>query len=421
MTEIEKYQDYLKQLRTPYIKLCRARFLNPDGSTAFSVTNNPQFLRNKALISDNGSFNCNLQNGRRRSLQLTFAQVTDDFDYNLNNVWFGSEIAWDEGLVLSDGTPYFIQQAVFLVENPQEAVNPDDRSITYDLVDKWANLDGGLYGNLEATYTADYGVNVFVPIAELLREDKGNGHPVDGVTPIFTNWYNDKTQTLPDGTAVSLADAPYSLTVEPGTKADVVLGFASMLNAWVGYDPSGALRVDPSQDDILDITKPVEWEFSEDEAELLGRTYAVKNTEVHNDIIIVGEMLDDKSQPAARAQNLDPASDTNIKQIGRKTLRLSMPDYFTVQQCRDYAEWKLKRATVLQKAVTVRCSQIMHIQPNQLITIVRTDKPGKPVERHLVMGYTRPIKGTDEMTINCVSVNDFPVATVTEWNGGETT
>ena len=49
-------------------------------------------------------------------------------------------------------------------------------------------------------------------------------------------------------------DAPYTLEVDPGsgTYAEVILGFAEMLNAWIGYDATGRLRIDPSQDDLLD-------------------------------------------------------------------------------------------------------------------------------------------------------------------------
>ena len=58
---------------------------------------------------------------------------------------------------------------------------------------------------------------------------------------------------------------------------------------------------------------------------------------------------------------------------------------------------------------------MMHIFENNLVEIVRTDKPGAPVERHLIQGYTRPLATNGAMTINAVSVADFPVATITSW------
>ena len=402
-------------LRKPFQKLCRLRFLQPDGSTAFSLDNAPNGARSGTFIAD-GNIAHNWQNGARTSATVTLSNVDGEFDYNFNSVWFGQEIALDEGLVLSDGvTEFYIQQGIFLIETPTENVSPGGRTAIYNLVDKVAALDGTLGGYLEGTHQVDVGTNIFTPIVSLLAEDKGNGQPVDRIAPVFTNYYNDKTQTLPDGTSKSMALSPYTLTVDStdGTIWDIVSGLAAMVNAWVGYDETGALRIDPSQDDILDNSKPVLWEFSMDEAELCGMSYQVKNTEVYNDYIVVGEQLSDYSQPRGRAQILDPSSPVDINAIGRKTKRISQAGFGTDTQCMDYAEWMVKRSAVLQRAVTVSCSQMFHLRGNELITLTRTDKPGNPTERHLIQGFTRPLVNSGAMQLNCTSVHDFPTATVT--------
>lgn len=412
----EQTLAYLAALRYPFYKLCRLRFLQPDGSTAFSLDNNPKNKRSGAFIAD-GSISANLQNGKRRNATVVLSNLDGSFDYNVNTVWFGTEIAIDEGLILPNGSEYYIQQGVFAIENPSEAVEPANRTATYNLVDKWSYLDGTLFGNLESTYEVPVGTNIFQPIEAILALDRGNGQPVDGVTPIFTEYYNSKTQALPDGSTANLIDSPYTLRIDSnnGTYADVLLGLAAMVNAWIGYDQTGALRIDPSQDDILDTNKPILWQFSMDEATFLGANYTVRNVDVYNDYIVLGELLDDNSQPAGRATNLDPRSDTNVQTIGRKTFRMSAPGFATDKQCQDLAVWKLKRSTSLQKAISISCSQLFHIEENGLVTIVRTDKPGSPVERHLVMGFTRPLTSNGEMQINAVSVQDFVTATVTSW------
>ena len=181
----------------------------------------------------------------------------------------------------------------------------------------------------------------------------------------------------------------------------------SLLNAWVGYDNTGALRVDPSQDDLLDTAKPVAWQFKLEDFSFLGATYTIKNTEVYNDYIVVGEQLDDYTQPSGRATNNNPESDTNVQTIGRKTFREQRAGFATSTQCQDLANWMLKRSSILQKSISISCSQILHINENELVEIVRTDKTGSPVERHLVMGFSRPLNGTEQMTIDAVSVNDL--------------
>lgn len=416
MTQQEKYLAYLEALKKPFQKRCRLRFLNPDGSTAFFVDDSPTNPQSGAFI-ESGTLTVNLQNGVRRTAEVTLANADGAFDYNVNHLWFGQEVALDEGLVLPSGEDYYIQQGVFLLEKPVETVKPGERTISYSLTDKWANLDGTLWGNLDGVYKGQLNVNIFQQITALLSHDRGNGQKVDPIPPVYTDFYVRLTQTLPDGTTVPILNAPYTLVVEPGsgTYAGVILGFAEMLNAWVGYDATGRLRLDPSQADLLDSEKAVSYSFSMNETELLGMTYTIENTEVYNDYIVMGAALDDNSQPGARATNEDPMSSTNVKIIGRKTIWTDEDGYATQTQCADRAEWELKRATVLQKSVDVSCSQIFHLEENTIIELVRSDKEGFPTERHLVMGFSRPLASTGAMTISAVSVADFPVATVTVW------
>lgn len=718
MTEQEKYLAYLKALKKPFQKLCRLRFLNPDGSTAFFVDNSQKNRYSGAFIAE-GTLTVNLQNGVRRTASVTLSNMDGAFDYNVNRVWFGQEIALDEGLVLPSGEDYYIQQGVFLLETPKETVEPGKRTATYELVDKWANLDGTLWGKLDGLYRGELNVNIFQQIDALLQDDKGNGRKVDPVAPVYTEYYNGgvhfisadappkgsdwydvasdgkngavaigiltgvtkdggntwgqlgysfsrkaaitygdgvyivldagtvyrsadggytwtrtnlgsewvgadsycaaygdgtflllcaseppryanstdggvtwtqgttdhpqeypmelvyvgggsflaggkttfiggprifvtgirsngtsnghtllyppqeklqypvlaaqngrgflfvpgtnraywsddlqnwvsidlpetgiwsaasysvdtltvfrstedggaplcsqdagrtwstaavqgtgagvsgaaalnddaeryitvngtgallrgeggRAQQLADGTLQLLTNAPYTLEVEPGsgTYAGVVLGFAEMLNAWVGYDSTGRLRIDPSQDDLLDGKKPISYAFSMEETTLLGLTYTAENTEVYNDYIVMGAALDDNSQPGARAYNNDPMSDTNVQLIGRKTIWTEEDGYATERQCADRAAWELKRSAVLQKSVNISCAQILHLVENTLVTVARTDKPGAPVERHLVTGFVRPLSGSGAMTISATSVADFPAATITTW------
>lgn len=413
----QTFEKYLNALSHPFVKLCRLRFLNPDGSTAFALDNRVKSRFSSSFIAD-GTLSVNLQNGQRRRANVILSNEDGTFDFDINKIWFGQQVAIDEGLVLPDGSDFYLPQGVFYVEEPSETFMPSQKTIELSLADKWSYLDGSLFGNLDATYQVPVGTNIFEAMASVLAFDRGNGTVLDNVPPLFTEYYNGKTQTLPDGSVVNVIDSPYTLTIdnESGTYADILLGLAQMLNAWIGYDAAGRLRVDASQDDILDTTKPVLFSFSPDEAKFLGATYTVKAKDVYNDVIIVGEALDDNSQAAGRAVNMDPSSDTNIyTSLGRRTVRESASGYYTDTQCVDLAVWRLKRLTVLQKAVSISCGQIFHISENNLVTIRREDKPGAPVERHLIQGFSRPLAGSGSMTISAVSVNDYPMATTEKY------
>ena len=410
-----QYLQYLSALKYPFTKICKIEFLQPDNSVAYALDNNPKNPRSNAFIQS-GNISVNLQNGQRRQANITLANLDGEYDYAVNKIWFGERILLSEGLLLQDGTEFYLPQGVFYIKDPQETLQPSQKTATYNLVDKWARLDGTLGGTLDGIYEVPVNSSIFTAISSLLSENMGNGQPYDNVPPVFTNYYNNLTTTLPDGSEISNVLTPYTLRIdsETGTRADVILGLNEMLAGWVGYDQTGRFRLSPSQDDILDTTKPVQWSFSPSEVQWLGATYNIKNSEVKNDIIIMGEALGDQPQANARATNLDPASDTNVNLIGYKTYRESKQGFYTDDICEAQAVFELKRRTVLQKAVSISCTQMFHLSENNLVEIRRTDKPGSPVERHLIQGFTRPLAQTGAMTINAVSVNDFPIATITK-------
>ncbi len=410
-----RFEQYLSALKTDFTKIARLEFLNPNGTVAFVLDNNYKNNRSGAFIQD-GSLSVNLQNGTRRAASVLLSNTNGEYDFNVNNLWFGTTVRLQMGLLLPDGTEYLIPQGVFYIKDPEESFLPSQRTIRLELVDKWAMLDGTLGGNLDGIYEVPVNSNIFEAIDGLLKDAQGNGYVFDSTPAIYTSYYNNMTQTLPDGTIASLVESPYTARFDSfgETYADVILELNSMVAGWIGYDATGALRLDPSQDDILDITKPILWTFNPNEKQFLGATYSIRNSEVKNEIIRVGQALDGGySQVGAKAQNLDPTSDTNINIIGRKVDRKEQSNYYTNDICASLAEFELKRNTILKKSVTIMSTQMFHLSENNLVVIRRIDKKGKPFERHLINGYTIPLGQTGEMTINATSVSDFPIATVT--------
>lgn len=409
-----RFQQYLSAVKGNFTKIARLEFLQPNGTLAFALDNNYRNRKSSAFIQE-GQLSVNLQNGTRRTASVTLFNGDGSFDYNINNLWFGQRVVLRMGLILPDGTEYLVPQGVFYVKNPEETFMPNQRTVKLNLVDKWAMLDGSLGGNLDGIYEVPLNSNIFQAIDGLLKDDQGNGLPFDDTPAIYTSYYNEMTQTLPDGTIASLVESPYTARFDSfgKTYADIILELNDMVAGWIGYDANGALRLDPSQDDILDITKPILWSFKPTEKQFLGATYTVKNADVKNEIIRVGQALDDGyAQVGAKAQNYDPSSDTNINLIGRKVDRQEKSGYYTNDICAALAEFELKRQTILKKSVSIRSSQLFHLTENNLITIQRIDKKGSPYERHLINGFSIPIAQTGEMTISATSVSDFPIATV---------
>ena len=416
MTQAEKWQAYFERLKGPFTKLAKLEFLFPDGSLMFAIDNNPNNPKSKAFIQD-GNITVNFNNGQRRTASVTLANVDNQFSFEVNKIWFGTQVRLSEGLVLADGTEFYIPQGIFYLKDPTETLKPNENTVTWDLYDKWSYLDGTLFGTLDGIYEVPMGVNIFNAMKSILLLDRGNGLVVDPTVPQFTDYYNGKTQQLEDGTTGYLTDSPYTYRAESAglTYADILLELNNMIAGCIGYDSVGRLTVEPSQDDVDDRGKPVLYEFSPTNSQFLGATYTILNGDVYNDVIIEGQSLSDYGVVGGRAINTDPKSDTNIYIIGRKTIRESQNGYYSKEICESLARFRLKRYTTLQKNVTIECGQMFHLQENQLITLRRPDKPGNPVERHLISGFERDLAQDGRMTINAVSVNDFPEVTTETW------
>lgn len=539
-----QYLQYLQALNRPIEKLAKLEFLQPDNSVAFILDNNYKRgystkYDSRAFI-ESGSLSVNLQNGTRRKATITLANIDKAFDFAINKLWFGQKIRLSMGIKLPDGTDFYLPQGVFYLSSPQNSIQPDQRTITYNLVDKWAYLDGSLFGKIENVYQVNRGTNLFEAVQTILnlsKKDFSNNADdywkIDNVLPVFTNYYNNKyysvlgkdiwdgttdgnalilfnvqtgytvpqgtgtgwysnlgsiqlnagtyyftatgkntqgllritsnisyssgiiaglqsipfntqvkveistpttiylhynnngatTQanfsfmaTLRESTSQNMASTPYNVTAgsaDGGTFAEILLELNTTIAGWIGYDHTGALRIEPSQDDINDGDKAVLWNFTPENSQLLGITETYNNKDVANDIKIIGENLTG-GVVWGRAQNFDPKSDTNINIIGDRLYKESRASYWNSQQCVELARFMLKRKTVLQKSITVESEQLFHLYENGLVSIKRTDKDGSPVERHLIQSYSIPIASSGKMSIQAISVNELDIdATIT--------
>ena len=442
MSGDNRYLEYLKAVARPFKKITKLEFLQPDNSVAFSLgnTNKPRGYMTKydtRAFIQGGILNVAANNGQRRNATITLSNIDNAFEYAVNKIWFGQKLRLSMGLILPDGTDFYLPQGIFYIKNPQNIYKPESRQVQFPLVDKWAMLDGSLGGKLTNSFKISskdkngLRVKVFEAMRSLLRLSKYNQletddlmSMIDNVLPIFTNYYEGKEYDYKqsDGTIlenISVTDLPYDIVENiGGTIANLLLALNQTFVGMCGYDCTGAFRVEPSQEDITDSNKPILWNFTPENCFLGGITETIKNTEVYNDVLITGEGIGG-GEVWGRATNYDPKSDTNVNLIGLKTFYESKAEYWNATQCADLAEWYLKRKSVLQRSVSIISSQMFHLIENRLIAIKRTDKKGSPIERHLINSFSIPLSETGAMTINATSVNDFPIATRKEYSSAD--
>lgn len=391
-----RYQAYLEMLKEDFTPVAQLELLNSDGTVSQKITD--EFIAQ-------GSLNVHFQNGTRRTATVTLENGLNKRFIGLNSLWFGQQIRLSMGLILPDGTPYLLPQGIFYLNDPNHEFQPNSNILQIPLIDKWAYLDGTLFGNLEGNYVANINDDIYENISAILGINRGNGIPIDNVRPLLSSYFVNKTVTLPDGTTIPVTKVPYEMRVEPNgnTYATVLLEFNKMLTGIIGYDNTGRLRVEPSNYDIDDSNKPMQWEFNLTEKEFLGGTYTPKMSEVYNVVQVIGTILNGY-QAKGEAINDDVSSETNIySSIGRKVLRIEDTTYYADEQCEELAKWYLKRTKALQSSISFNSSPIYHLQENMLVAVANPENNFE-MENHLVDGFTLPI-GLGQMTITTTSIN----------------
>ncbi|MBO5971169.1 MAG: hypothetical protein J6S14_22065, partial [Clostridia bacterium] len=420
------FEEYLKALKKPFEKVVRLDFLQEDEKgVAFSVGN---VVANGYMTDhptnafiQSGSLNVNLQNGTRRTCTVKFGNADGKFRYAVDNLWYGTKIRLMMGLVLPDGTPFYIPQGVFLIKEPLTEWRPSERTVTFTLVDKFALLDGTLGGRLSYAHQVNSPINnrpnVFDVVQAFLHFDKftlidGNVplRYIDPITPKFTDYYNGVTvtQTYSSGATetVPFTAVTYDLTLANGsTIANGIAELNSLLACWYGYDASGSFTMDASQDDFSDKGKPTLWDFTPDNSDFLAFSETAKNTELYNNVVICGQGSTYATY-YGRAYNVDPASESNIYKIGLKTYWQNESNLCSEKQCKDLAAFLLKQKAFLSKSNSISCGQMFHLRENALVTVRRDDLAGAPTKRYLITSYSLPIEDGGQMQINCSEVDD---------------
>ena len=439
------FDKYLKVIKEDFRPAIKVEWLNPDESVNFEFTN--------SLYDIGVDLNVNYTNGSRRSCTLTLNNDRKAFPVDFDNIWIGQKFKLWMGIYLDDETPYYFPQGVFYITNPSDTYNPDERTVTINGADKWAYLDGTLFGRLSGTYQTNIDNDLYAATRKLLKlsrfkddfsSAKNKEEMVDPTLPllshvlknkkvyvlttdkerdpdkIYYEYKGDRTYVEYKGDSVEgkyiakpPLSCPYTAVVERGgTLADVLLEYATILCANIYYDVNGRLVLEPminTAEDITDTNKEILWHYTVDEKTFLGLTQKYEFEKIHNDFIVLGNIVN-AYQIKGRVQNRNLLSDTCVQKIGLRT-REPYEDnqYYSDEQCIELAKNYAKTDTILQKSGDISSVTLYHLDVNKLVSL-STPNNNMSKELFLITGFSLSASG--KMTVNVSSVNilkDFSV------------
>lgn len=398
------FDKYIETLNKSHNQAVKVEWLNADETVSFEFTN--------AIYDMNVELSVNYQNGSRRTCTITINNDNNKFPINFNNIWMGQKFKLWLGVYLDDKTPCYFPQGVFYVSNPDETYEPSTRTITLNGLDKWAYLDGTLFGKLSGIYQTNINNNLYDATKALLHLSKYTNQKtdvlsdmIDPIDPFLSPYFLTKT-TVVNGANKSVLECPYTAIVNRGkTLADVLLEYATILCAHIYYDVNGRLVIEPminTADDLTDTDKEILWNFTVDEKTFLGLTQTYNFDKVYNDFVVLGNIVNGH-QFKGRVQNRNPQSNTCVQKIGLKTKEpYEDNQYVSNQQCTELAKYYAKVDTILQKSGQISSIAMYHLDVNKLVTL-STPNNNMSKELFLINGFNLSTSGT--MSLDVTSVN----------------
>ena len=91
--------------------------------------------------------------------------------------------------------------------------------------------------------------------------------------------------------------------------------------------------------------------------------------------------------------------------MGKKTKVCEDTNYYTDELCQDWANYLLKRNTILQSSLNISTIPMYHLDVNKLITITN-EKNHLKQEKFLINSLSIPL-GIGQMSMSVISVDEL--------------
>ena len=306
---------------------------------------------------DGGSINIDFQNGIRRNANITL----DNSDKKWNPspttgyLWKDSKFRIDLGIKLKSGEVWY-QAGMFVVNDPSLENEQNAKTVSLQLTDKFATLDGTLGGKIINTVEIPVDSNIKEAYGELLKQERMSNIPYE-VKPLrFPPRYN-QTKTA------------YTLTkTDETTVGEIGIELAEMLSCDIYYDNFG-YPVFEEGNYTLDLTdRDVIWDFDDRDMECLGGSINVNFSKVHNVVTVIGANING-DLISYTSQNENPRSPSNINVLEPNPLRIKDENIYSDDLARQRSEYELFKQGLLPLSFNFKCTFMPFLDVNKIVTV----------------------------------------------------
>ena len=292
-----------------------------------------------------------------------------------------------------NGEQFEIPQGVFVVHDPKMSESEANKSVSIQLYDKFALLDGTISGDGEFEYEIPYGTKIRDAIVQLLRLPRNKkGEPFDFKDIRFP---------------VKHKDAILAYTIKKtGDNAigELIKEMCLSISCGVRYDEFGYLTVTEENEYLESQYHPVTWNF--EPKDYNAPSLDIKRSQVKNRVVVEGANI---NGILCRGE----AENTNIGSLysvygpfGTRSKKITDSLIPSHQLCRDRARYELQMSMRKYISLSFQCSWIPHLKPGD---IIRWTKPEWQIweEEFIINSISLPVNGTEMMSISATNLNEI--------------
>lgn len=337
-----------------------------------------------------GSISIQLQNGVRRSCNVTFENYDGTFTPSSNGlVYISKKMKIYSGLVINNENvfPPESVQGVFNLGNPVLRHDSSSNTVSIEGYDNFALLNGTLGGAVVAP-VYKIGVDSVVNNAVQAVLDDGN---IVQPALIYENDYV----------------LYYSLVKEAGgTLGEVLTDIAYMVSWDIFFDTHGRPIFRPAADSAInaDNASPV-WEFNVNEVSYMGAEHNYNYADVRNHVIVYGENVNG-DLAVGEAEDTNIFSPTSISRIGRRTITINDNMIIDDATATERAEYELRQAIQAYEFVNINTYNLDFLKEGEII-LIKDDNADLDVDRYLVKQINRSLSPGSGMTIQAWKVRSI--------------
>ena len=173
------------------------------------------------------------------------------------------------------------------------------------------------------------------------------------------------------------------------------------------YDTEGRLHLEKGNEkmDMEDFNSL--WDYSDKEPEYFSPQLNYDFKSVFNVVKVVGDNPSSTDLFEVTLKNEDPSSPTRIALLGEKILYIESSFCYNLQRTKDFANYMLKKKTMVPLTFSLQSSFIPHQDVNKIITIT-DDYYNFSQQRFVIQSLTIPLTTKSLMDIECTNTALIP-------------